>query len=79
VYDLHDLSKVDYIRCDFDDGGFRGWGTVIPVPCGNRTKYMWMTFDRHGGSSYNWSYGNIYVYESDLMNSGYEGGIQYNL
>lgn len=79
VYDLYDFSKYEQIRCDFDDGGFRGWGTVIPVPCGNRTKYMWMTFDRHGGSSYNWSYGNIYVYESDLMNSGYERGIKYNL
>jgi len=52
---------------------------VIPVPCGSRTKYMWMTFDRHGGSDFGWSYGNIYVYESDLMNSGYERGIRYNL
>ncbi len=68
VYDLDDLAKVEYIRCDYDDGGFRGWGTIIPVPCGRRTKYLWMTFDRHGGSSYNWSYGNIYVYEADLMN-----------
>ncbi len=79
IYDLHDLSKVTQIHCDYDDGGFRGWGTIVPVPCGSRTKYMWMTFDRHGGSSYNWSYGNIYVYESDLMNSGYERGIKYNL
>ncbi len=79
IYDLPDFSKVEYLRCDYDDGGFRGWGSIIPVPCGNRTKYMWMTFDRHGGSSYNWSYGNIYVYESDLMNSGYERGIKYNL
>jgi len=79
IYDLNDFSKYEQVKCDFDDGGFRGWGTIIPVPCGNRTKYMWMTFDRHGGSSYNWSYGNIYVYESDLMNSGYERGIKYNL
>lgn len=79
IYDLFDFSKHDFIHCDFDDGGFRGWGTVIPVPCGSRTKYMWMTFDRHGGSTYNWSYGNLYVYESDLMNSGYERGISYNL
>ncbi len=79
VYDLYDFSKFTQLNCDFDDGGFRGWGTVIPVPCGSRTKYMWMTFDRHGGSSYNWSYGNIHVYESDLMNSGYERGIKYNL
>ena len=69
IYDLPDMSKYFPIRCDYDDGGFRGWGTVIPVPCGNRVKYMWMTFDRHCGSSYNWSYGNIYVYESDVMNT----------
>lgn len=74
VYDLHDLSKVSYLDCDYDDGGFRGWGTIIPVPCGNRTRYVWMTFDRHCGSDYNWSYGNIYVYESDLMNPGFEIG-----
>lgn len=68
VYTLPDLSRHSQLRCDYDDGGFRGWGTVIPVPCGSRTKYMWITFDRHGGSSYNWSYGNLYVFESDLMN-----------
>lgn len=79
IYDLSDLSHFKPVRCDYDDGGFRGWGTIIPVPCGNRTKYMWITFDRHCGSSFNWSYGNLYVYESDLMNSGYERGIRYNL
>lgn len=79
IYELSDLSKFRGIRCDYDDGGFRGWGTIIPVPCGNRTKYMWITFDRHGGSTYTWSYGNLYVYESDVMNSGYERGIRYNL
>ncbi len=79
VYDLYDFSQFKPLCCDFDDGGFRGWGTVIPVPCGSRTKYMWMTFDRHGGSSYNWSCGNIHVYEADLMNTGYERGISYNL
>lgn len=79
VYDLHDLSTYERLRCDHDDGGFRGWGTVFPVPCGARTRYIWMTFDRHCGSTYNWSYGNIYVYESDLMNTGYEHKIQYKL
>lgn len=79
VYDLADLSRCTSLRCDYDDGGFRGWGTIIPIPCGSRTKYMWMTFDRHGGSDYTWSYGNIYVYESDLMNPRYGGTLQYNL
>ncbi len=79
VYDLDDLSRHTRLRCDYDDGGYRGWGTILPIPCGSRTKYLWITFDRHGGSSYNWSYGNLYVYESDLMNPGYEYKIPYNL
>jgi len=69
IYPLGDFSAPATVKCDFDDGGFRGWGTIIPVPCGNRTKYEWITFDRHLGSSWNWSYGNIYIYESDMMNN----------
>lgn len=69
---LDHLKEYTLLSCDFDDGGFRGWGTLIPVPCGNRTRYIWMTFDRHNGSGYNWSYGNIYVFEADHMNKGYE-------
>ena len=49
---------------DFPDGGFRGWGTVIPVQQGSRTRYYWLTFDRHNGSDYNWSYGNFYCFEA---------------
>jgi hypothetical protein len=30
---------------------------------GSRTRYFWMTFDRHNGSGYTWSYGNIYCFE----------------
>ncbi|MBR5518564.1 MAG: hypothetical protein IKV86_06000 [Clostridia bacterium] len=72
VYDALDFTKCTHLKCDFDDGAFRGWGTIIPVPCGTRTKYVWITFDRHNASDYNWSYGTLYVYESDLMNKGYE-------
>lgn len=68
LHPIEDLSKYTLLKFDYDDGGFRGWGTVFPVPCGARTKYMMMTFDRHNGSDYNWSYGNIYVYEADKMN-----------
>ena len=67
VYPLGDFSRFQRLTCDFDDGGFRGWGCLMPVPCGNRTKYVWMTFDRHNGSDYNWSYGNLYAYEADEM------------
>lgn len=72
VYDAKDFTRCTHLKCDFDDGAFRGWGTIIPVPCGTRTKYMWITFDRHNASDYNWSYGTLYVYESDLMNKDYE-------
>lgn len=70
VYDADDLSVRGTLSCDWDDGGFRGWGTVIPVPCGSRMRYLWLTFDRHLGSEiYNWSYGNIYVYEARYLPS----------
>ena len=72
LHPLNDLSKYTLMQFDYDDGGFRGWGQLIPVPCGRRTRYVWMTFDRHNGSSYNWSYGNLYVFEADLMNEGWE-------
>lgn len=65
VYDVERLSECHSLICDYDDGGFRGWGTIIPLWCGSRRKYLWITFDRHLGSpTYNWSYGNIYVYEA---------------
>ena len=51
-------------KFDFPDGGFRGWGTLIPVSQGSRTRYYWLTFDRHNGSDYNWSYGNLYCFEA---------------
>lgn len=42
-----------------------GQGSVFKVPGGTREKYMWITFDRFlGDPEYNWSYGNIYLYES---------------
>lgn len=72
TYEIGEDEKFHFlgnIKTDYDDGGFRGWGTVLPVKCGSRTKYMWMTFDRFLGSAvHNWSYGNIYVYEADLYN-----------
>ena len=50
---------------DFIDGGFRGWGSIIPVKLGTRTRHFLITFDRHGGSSYTWSYGNLYCFEME--------------
>ena len=64
VYPYDDFSHMERLKCDYDDGGFRGWGTIIGVPLGSRLRYYWITFDRHNSSTWNWSYGNIYVYES---------------
>ena len=49
---------------DYPDGGFRGWGTLIPVTMGTRTRYFWLTFDRHNASAFRWSYGNLYCFEA---------------
>ena len=65
-YRIYTKEGMVNARFDFPDGGFRGWGTLIPVPMGSRTRYFWLTFDRHNGSSYNWSYGNLYCFESFL-------------
>ncbi len=62
-YRIYDESGMTEAHFNFPDGGFRGWGTVIPVKQGTRTRYYWLTFDRHKGSDYNWSYGNLYCFE----------------
>ena len=63
-YRIYRKTGMQEAKFDFDDGGFRGWGTLIPVPQGSRTRCYWLTFDRHNGSDYNWSYGNLYCFEA---------------
>ena len=63
-YRLYGKDGMQNLKCDYDDGGFRGWGTLIPVTLGSRTRIFWLTFDRHNGSSFNWSYGNLYCFEA---------------
>ena len=65
-YRIYTKDGMHEAKFDFDDGGFRGWGTIIPVVMGSRKRYFWLTFDRHNGSSYNWSYGNIYCFEAEI-------------
>jgi predicted nucleotidyltransferase len=64
LYKLRSMTDAEF---DFDDGGFRGWGSVFEIPCGTRKRLLWVTFDRTRGSNYNWSYGNVYVYESETF------------
>ena len=61
IYRGNGMVKAKF---DYPDGGFRGWGTLMPIKQGSRTRYYWLTFDRHNASDYNWSYGNIYCFEA---------------
>lgn len=67
-FELDDLASPQELTFDYDDGGFRGWGTVIALPgSGTRSRrFAMLTFDRHCGSAYNWSYGNIYVFTAKM-------------
>ena len=62
-YRIYGEGGMELAKFDRPDGGFRGWGSVMPVRMGSRTRYFWLTFDRHRGSGYNWSYGNLYCFE----------------
>lgn len=64
-YRIYDKNGMKLAKFRYPDGGFRGWGCVMPVKLGARTRYFWLTFDRHNGSSYNWSYGNVYCFEAE--------------
>jgi hypothetical protein len=64
-YRIYGKNGMKNAAFRYPDGGFRGWGCVIPVTLGSRTRYFWLTFDRHNGSAYNWSYGNIYCFEAE--------------
>ena len=64
-YRIYGKDGMKTARFNYPDGGFRGWGTVIPVKRGSRIRHFWLTFDRHNGSTYNWSYGNLYCFEAE--------------
>ena len=64
-YRIYSKDGMKEARFRYPDGGFRGWGCVIPVCQGARKRYYWLTFDRHNGSNYNWSYGNFYCFEAE--------------
>lgn len=65
-YRIYSKNGVKNAEFNFPDGGFRGWGTVIPIRAGSRTRLYWLTFDRHNGSADNWSYGNLYCFEGSI-------------
>ena len=57
------MSRHYALTFDRDDGGFRGWGSLVFLPMGTRTRVFHLTFDRHKATDYNWSYGNLYCFE----------------
>ena len=65
VYRWGDFSKFETLSFDYPDGGFRGWGTVLPIKIGARIRYFHLTFDRVRMSEYEWSYGNLYCFEGE--------------
>ena len=65
-YRIYTANSLQHAVFDRPDGGFRGWGTLMPIKLGSRTRYFWLTFDRHNGSDYNWSYGNLYCFEANI-------------
>ncbi len=68
VYPLEDFTDCKNLKCDYDDGGFRGWGTIMMLPVGSRYQYVWITFDRHNAYEHNnWSYGNLYAFVSETF------------
>ena len=64
-YRIYSKDGMREAKFRYPDGGFRGWGCVIPVTQGSRRRLFWLTFDRHNGSDYNWSYGNFYCFEAE--------------
>lgn len=75
---LSDLTSINQIQADKFDGGFRGWGSIYPLQIGSFTKYCWITFDRAVVSSDNHSYGNLYYFESNVLNLGNEYNVKYS-
>ena len=66
VYEWGKFDSFEKLNCDYPDGGFRGWGTIMPVCFGTRRRYFWLTFDRMlMSNTHNWSYGNLYCFEAE--------------
>ena len=66
VYEWGKFDSFTNLKCDYPDGGFRGWATIMPIRYGSRMKYYWLTFDRMLMSNINnWSYGNLYCFEAE--------------
>lgn len=75
VYDFDDTQTAHKLEFDYPDGGFRGWGSIIPLIIGTRERLFMLTFDRHKGSDFNWSYGNLYCFEGGFKKTNDRTGV----
>lgn len=73
VWSYPDMKFVCDLDMDIDDGAWRSWNNVVPVPEGNSTRYVLMGFDRQLSTDEdNWTYGNCYFLYSLQRNPGLE-------
>jgi len=66
IYDYPTLEYVGTFNQKYENGGFRGWPTIVPLRYGNYERYLWITFDR-GWITGRYSYGTLYFYLGDKM------------
>ena len=67
------MEKLGYLNLDKPTGGWGGWCCMFAVPSSDKTKYMFITFDRGTTSSVDeWTYGTTYIYEAEERNPGCE-------
>ena len=73
VWSYPDMKFVCDLNIDINDGAFRGWNNLTPVPEGNSTRYVMLGFDRQSTSDEDsWTYGNNYFLYSKQRNPGLE-------
>lgn len=77
VWSYPEMKFVCDLNIDINDGAFRGWNNLTPVPEGNSTRYLMLGFDRQATSDEdNWTYGNTYFLYSKQRNTGLEFDIK---
>lgn len=73
VWSYPEMKFVCDLNIDIDDGAWRSWNNLVPVPEGDATRYVMMGFDRQRSTDEdNWTYGNNYYLYSRQCNPGLE-------
>jgi len=73
VWSYPEMRFVCDLNIDLDDGAYRSWNNLVPVPEGESSRYVLMGFDRQATTDEdNWTYGNTYFLYSRQRNPGME-------